>query len=158
MNVNRVFFAGRLTRDPQVRFLPSQSSVCEFTVVSNRRYPKPGGQPGEMTDEATFMDVVAYGAAGQHINQHWRKGKEIYVEGRLKYESWEDKQGGGKRSKVLVVVEKHEFVGAATAVDQQQHAPTPTPPQRPRPAAPTQPRPPLPSSDGAAFQDDDIPF
>jgi single-strand DNA-binding protein len=112
-----MFFAGRLTRDPELKYLPSQSAVANFGVCSNRKYKD--AQNNEH-DEATFMDVIAFGKQAELINTHFRKGKEIYIEGRLKYDTWEDKQGGGKRSKVSIVCERIEFVGAATDVDRQE--------------------------------------
>jgi single-strand DNA-binding protein len=105
---NRVVLMGNLTRDPQLRYLPSQTQVVEFGLAMNRRFK---GSSGEDRDETTFVDVSAFGKTAELINQYFTKGKPILVEGRLKYDQWEDKNGGGKRSKLTVVCESFQFVG-----------------------------------------------
>jgi single-strand DNA-binding protein len=108
MDVNSVFFAGRLTRDPSLRYLPSQSCLTEFGVVANRKYKDANGAEH---DEATFLDCVAYGKQAELINKHFQKGKEIFLIGRIKYDAWEDKTTKQRRSKVMLAVEKFQFVG-----------------------------------------------
>ncbi len=105
---NRVILLGNLTRDPQVKFLPSQMQVAEFGLACNRKFKTASG---EDRDETTFVDVTAFGKQAELINQYFTKGKPIFIEGRLKFDSWEDKNGGGKRSKLTVVVENFQFVG-----------------------------------------------
>src|SRR4029078_6018908 len=105
---NKVILMGNLTRDPQMKYLPSQTAVVEFGLACNRRYKT---QSGEQKEEATFVDCTAFGRTGEVINQYFTKGKPIFIEGRLKYDQWEDKQGGGKRHKLTVVIESFEFVG-----------------------------------------------
>src|SRR5678810_245055 len=105
---NKVILMGNLTRDPQLKYLPSQTAVVEFGLACNRRYKT---QSGEQKEEVTFVDCTAFGRTGEVINQYFTKGKPIFIEGRLKYDSWEDKQGGGKRSKITVVIENFQFVG-----------------------------------------------
>ena len=105
---NKVILMGNLTRDPQMKYLPSQTAVVEFGLACNRRYKT---QSGEQKEEVTFVDCTAFGRTGEVINQYFTKGKPIFIEGRLKYDSWEDKQGGGKRSKITVVIENFQFVG-----------------------------------------------
>jgi single-strand DNA-binding protein len=107
-NYNKVLLMGNLTRDPQLKYLPSQTAVAEFGLAINRRYKT---QAGEDRDETTFVDCSAFGRTGEVINQYFTKGKPIFVEGRLKFDSWEDKNGGGKRSRLTVFVERFEFVG-----------------------------------------------
>jgi single-strand DNA-binding protein len=107
-NYNKVLLMGNLTRDPQLKYLPSQMAVAEFGLAINRRFK---AQSGEDREEVTFVDCSAFGRTGEVINQYFQKGKPIFIEGRLKYDQWEDKQGGGKRSKMSVVVERFEFVG-----------------------------------------------
>jgi single-strand DNA-binding protein len=105
---NRVFLMGNLTRDPQLKYLPSQTAVAEFGLAMNRKFRT---QQGEDREEVTFVDCAAFGKTADVINQYFTKGKPIFIEGRLKYDSWEDKQGGGKRSRLTVVVENFQFIG-----------------------------------------------
>src|SRR3954462_6859432 len=105
---NKVILMGNLTRDPQMKYLPSQTAVVEFGLACNRKYKT---QSGEDKEEVTFVDCTAFGKTGEVINQYFQKGKPIFIEGRLKYDSWEDKQGGGKRSKLVVIVENFQFIG-----------------------------------------------
>ena len=109
MNVNKVFVAGRLVRDPQVKFLPSQTAVAEFGIACNRKFRT---QSGEDREEVVFIDCAAFGKTGETIAKYFTKGKEIFLESRLKYDSWEDKQGGGKRSRITLVVDNFQFVGS----------------------------------------------
>jgi single-strand DNA-binding protein len=105
---NKVFLMGNLTRDPQVKFLPSQTQVAEFGIACNRKFK---GQDGSDREEVTFVDITAFGKTAELINQYFTKGKPIFIEGRLKYDQWDDKNGGGKRSKLTVVVDNFQFIG-----------------------------------------------
>jgi single-strand DNA-binding protein len=105
---NKVMLMGNLTRDPQLKFLPNQTAVAEFGIACNRKFK---GADGAEREEVSFFDITAFGKTGEVINQYFTKGKPIFIEGRLKYDSWEDKNGGGKRSRVTVVVENFVFVG-----------------------------------------------
>src|SRR5688572_8488893 len=108
-NFNRIILAGNLTRDPELRVLPqSQMEVCDFGMAVNHRYKT---QSGEQREEVLFIDCAVFGARAKVVKQYFAKGKPILVEGRLKLDTWEDKQGGGKRSKHSVVVDNFEFVG-----------------------------------------------
>jgi len=108
-NVNKVILIGHLTRDPQVKQLASQTMVAEFGIASSRKFK---GQNGEDREEVCFVDCAAFGKQGEVIGKYCKKGKPLYVEGRLKFDSWDDKNGGGKRSKLSVVVENFQFLGA----------------------------------------------
>ncbi len=106
---NKVILMGNLTRDPQLRYLPANNMpVVDFGLAMNRRWKTP---QGEDRDETTFVDVSAFGKMAETINQYFTKGKPIFIEGRLKFDQWEDKQGGGKRSKLNVVAETFTFIG-----------------------------------------------
>ena len=98
---NRVMLMGNLTRDPQMRFTPSNTAICEFGLACNRKFKTASGEDRE---DVTFVDITAFGRQAEVINQYCRKGKPLFIEGRLKYDTWEDKNGGGKRSKLSVVV------------------------------------------------------
>ena len=106
---NKVVLMGNLTRDPQLKHLPSNLVVDEFGLACNRRYRTAAGEDKE---EVAFVDCTAFGRQAETIGQYCTKGKPLFVEGRLKYDTWDDKQGGGKRSKLSVVVENFQFVGA----------------------------------------------
>jgi single-strand DNA-binding protein len=108
MNINEVRFAGRLTRDPQLKYLPSNTPVAEFGMVANRKFRTGSGEDRE---EATFVDVTAFGKTAETLNQYVGKGDELYVSGRLKFDSWEDRQGGGRRSKLSLIADSFQFVG-----------------------------------------------
>src|SRR5215210_3459607 len=105
---NQVILMGNLTRDPQLKFLPSQTPVAEFGVACNRKFTT---AQGEQREEVTFVDCTAFGKTAENINKYFTKGKPIFIDGRLKYDQWEDKQGGGKRSKLTVVVNNFQFIG-----------------------------------------------
>ena len=107
---NKVFLMGNLTRDPQVKHLPSQMVVAEFGLAVNRRYKT---ATGEDKEEVAFVDCTAFGRQAETISQFCTKGKPIFVEGRLKFDTWDDKGGAGKRSKLTVVVENFQFLGRA---------------------------------------------
>ena len=105
---NKVFLMGNLTRDPQVKHLPSQMVVVEFGLAVNRKYKTADGVDKE---EVAFVDCTAFGRQAETISQYCTKGKPIFVEGRLKFDTWDDRAGGGKRSKLTVVVENFQFLG-----------------------------------------------
>jgi single-strand DNA-binding protein len=105
---NRVTLMGNLTRDPQIKHLPNNTTVADFGLAMNRHYKTAGGEDRE---EVCFIDCSAFGRQADVIGQYCRKGKPLFVEGRLKYDQWDDKTSGAKRSKVSVVVENFQFVG-----------------------------------------------
>lgn len=107
---NKVLLMGNLTRDPEVRSLPSGQTVTELGVASNRTYTA-GGPGGEKKEEVTFVDVTFWGKAGEVIAQYLNKGDPIFIEGRLNFRQWEAKDGSGKRSKLSVTGENFQFVG-----------------------------------------------
>lgn len=105
---NKVILMGHMTRDPQLRYTPGQVAVVEFGIAMNRKWKT---DKGEEREEVTFVDCTAWARIGEVINQYFTKGKPIFIEGRLKLDQWEDKNGGGRRSKLSVVVESFTFVG-----------------------------------------------
>ena len=171
-NLNRVLLIGNLTRDPQLKFTPSQQAVCDIGVAVNRRYKT---AQGEDREEVTFIDCTAWGKQAEVINQYMTKGKPIFIEGRLKLDQWEDKQGGGKRSKMSVVIENFQFLGSRDGgqgggqgggdqsrsyengdqrPQQQQRGPA----RQPQHAAASKPAPEQPFGEEQSFREDDIPF
>ena len=105
---NKVILIGNLTRDPEIKYLPSGMAVCDFDIAVNRKYRTKDGQKGEDT---TFVQCKAWDKKAEFVAEWFKKGKLILVEGRLNQESWEDKQTGAKRSKLNVVGENFSFVG-----------------------------------------------
>jgi single-strand DNA-binding protein len=106
---NKVILLGNLTRDPEVRSLPSGQTVTEIGVASNRTYTV-GGPGGEKKEEVTYVDVSFWGRAGELIAQYLHRGDPIFIEGRLHFRQWEAKDGG-KRSKLSVTGENFQFIG-----------------------------------------------
>ena len=104
--MNKVILLGKLTRDPEVRHTPNNSAVGQFSVAINRKWRDKSGQ---MQEEVTFVDCEAWGKTAENIAKFFSKGKTIIIEGRLKLDQWEDKNGGGRRSKLKVVVELFYF-------------------------------------------------
>jgi len=102
---NRVTLMGNLTRDPQVKQLPT-TTVAEFGLAMSRRFK---ASDGEDREEVCFVDCSAFGRQAETIAQYCTKGRPLFVEGRLKYDSWDDRSGN-KRSKVSVVVENFQFI------------------------------------------------
>jgi single-strand DNA-binding protein len=164
-SVNRVTLIGNLTRDPQLKYLPSQTAVAEFGMAMNRKFKS---ATGEDREEVCFVDCSAFGKAAEIINQYCQKGKLLYVEGRLKFDTWEDKQGGGKRSKHTVVVENFQFLGGregggggappADSGGEDQTRAAGRPPQRNAPRAQQASPQDSPIGDEKQFGDSDIPF
>src|SRR5207248_10883996 len=108
-NYNKVILVGNLTRDPQLKYLPSQMAVVDFGLAVNHRYRT---KTGEDREEVCFIDCSCFGKGAEIINQYCQKGRPLLVEGRLKYDTWEDKQGGGKRSKHSVVIDNFQLLGS----------------------------------------------
>jgi len=116
---NRVILLGNLTRDPQLRYLPNNTAVCDFGVACNRRWRD---RDGNQREDVCFVDVSAFGRQGETINQYMSKGRQILIEGRLKFDTW-TAQDGSKRSKHSVVVENFTFVGSREGGPQERGAP-----------------------------------
>jgi single-strand DNA-binding protein len=105
---NRVILIGNLTRDPELRTTNKGTAICQFGLAINRQFKDESGQS---RDETTFVDIEAWGRQGETIAKYCTKGRPLFVEGRLKLDSWEDKQSGQKRSKLKVVLEGFQFLG-----------------------------------------------
>ena len=106
-NYNKVILIGNLTREPQLSYLPSQTSVCEFGMAINRVFKKQDGSEGK---ETCYVDCQMFGKRAETVNKYFKKGDPIFVEGRLKFDQW-NAQDGSKKSKLRVFVENFEFVG-----------------------------------------------
>jgi single-strand DNA-binding protein len=104
--VNRVILLGNLTRDPELSYLPSQTAVCNFGLAMNRKFKKQDGSQGE---EVCFVDVAAFAKAAETLTKYLKKGQLVYIEGRLKFDSWQA-EDGSKRNKLKVIVEQFQFI------------------------------------------------
>lgn len=111
---SKAIIAGNLTRDPELRSTPNGANVCSFSVAVNRTFKDAGG---EQKEDVSFIDCSAWGKLGEMIAQYAKKGSGVLVSGRLSQRSWEDKNGGGKRSRTEIVVEDFNFTGSAPTRD-----------------------------------------
>ncbi len=158
---NRVFLLGNLTRDPELRYTPKGTAVVKLGLAVNRTWRD---ETGATKEEVTFVDVDAFGRQAETLAQYMRKGRPLFVEGRLRLDSWEDKQTNQKRSKLGVVLESFQFLDfGGRQGDENGAAPRQSRPaaQVPvangaaaaKPAAPVPPQPEEPP-----IEEDDVPF
>ncbi len=108
-NFNKVILLGNLTRDVEVRFSQNELAIGKFGMAVNRQTTT---RDGEKRESTCFVDLTAFGRQAEILQQYVGKGSPLFVEGRLEYSTWEAKDGGGKRSKLEVIVENFQFVGA----------------------------------------------
>ena len=108
-NVNRVFLMGNLTRDPELRYIPSGTAVANFTIAVNRVYST---QTGEKKEEVCFVRIVVWGRRAEVCGEYLSKGSPAFVEGRLRSRSWQA-QDGQNRSTIEVVADNVQFLGGA---------------------------------------------
>ncbi|HZL44780.1 MAG TPA: single-stranded DNA-binding protein [Opitutaceae bacterium] len=168
--LNKVLLIGNLTRDPELRVTPKGTAICQFGLAVNRQYKD---ESGATRDETAFIDIEAWGKQGELVSKYLQKGSPAFIEGRLRFDSWEDKQSGQKRNKLKVVLENVQFLsrgggsgsgggggGAAAASAGSGEAPVVAGADEP-PAEPVSPparaasRPPEP---GPQKVEDDVPF
>jgi single-strand DNA-binding protein len=107
-NLNRVLLIGNLTRDPEIRYTPKGTAVAEIGVAVNRVF---SGEDGEKREEVTFVDVTLWSRLAEIAEQYLKKGRSVFIEGRLQLDSWDDKQTGQKRSRLRVVGENLQMLG-----------------------------------------------
>ena len=111
---NRLIMVGNLTRDPELRQLASGASVCRLNVASNRQFKN--RQTGVMTQEVCFVDVDVWGAQAESCNQYLAKGRAILLEGRLKFDTWQDAEGQN-RSKHSIVADRVVFLSQGQSAE-----------------------------------------
>ena len=104
---NKVILMGNLTRDPELRYTPKGTAIARIGLAVNRVWKT---ETGESKEEVTFVDCDAYGKTGETIGQYLKKGRPILIEGRLRYDTWEDKQTKQKKNKLSVVLENFQFL------------------------------------------------
>jgi single-strand DNA-binding protein len=147
---NRVILAGNLTRDPELRYTPKGTAVARLGIAVNRQWKT---DTGEQKEEVTFVDVDAFGRQAEVIGQYLKKGRPILIEGRLKYDTWDDKQTSQKRSKLTVVLESFQFLDSGSGRGEGGSAGAPAA-KRPAAAAETA----GPAEAESPPVDDDVPF
>jgi len=108
-NLNKVFLMGNLTRDPELRYTSGGTSVCTLRLAVNRRFTT---RQGENRDETLFIDVTVWGKQAEVCSQYLSKGRPIFIEGRLRQDTWTTNEGQ-KRSKINVVADNFQFLGGA---------------------------------------------
>jgi single-strand DNA-binding protein len=160
--LNKVLLIGNLTRDPELRVTPKGTAICQFGLAVNRQFKD---ESGATRDETAFIDIEAWGKQGELVSKYLQKGSPAFIEGRLKFDSWEDKQSGQKRNKLKVVLENVQFLSrgggaasagpagaeapSAAAGTEEPHAEPLSPPARPGTSA---------SGPGPQKFEDDVPF
>jgi single-strand DNA-binding protein len=107
-SLNKVMLIGNLTRDPEVRYTPKGSAVCDMAIAVNRRYLNEN--TGERVEEVTYLDIVLWNKQAELAGQYLAKGRSVFIEGRLQMDTWEDKATGQKRSKIRIVCENMQFL------------------------------------------------
>ena len=147
-NLNRVIITGNLTRDPELRNLPSGTSICNLRVAVNSR--RKDNQTGEWVDKPNYFDVTVWGAQGENCAQYLSKGRPVAIDGRLDWSEWEDQQGN-KRQSVDIIADSVQVLGSREGSENggrftpQSDVPADTGDFEPAPAS-------------ARGPDDDIPF
>ena len=147
---NKVILMGNLTRDPELRYTPKGTAVTKIGLAVNRVWKT---ETGETKEEVTFVDIDIFGRTAENVSQYMRKGSPLLVEGRLRLDTWDDKQTNQKRSKLTVVGETVQFLNSRPAEGGAGEA-------RPRPAAAAPaPKPPAEAHDAEVPPaEDDVPF
>ena len=106
---NKVILLGNLTRDPEIRYTPKGSAVCDLGIAINRQYTL---ENGERREEVTYVDVVLWARLAEIAAEYLKKGRPVFIEGRLQLDTWDDKQSGQKRSKLRVIGENMQMLGS----------------------------------------------
>jgi single-strand DNA-binding protein len=108
-NINRVVLVGNLTRDPEMKHLPSGTALCSLRIAVNTRRKDESGQ---WTDKPNYFDVSVWGAQGESCAQYLAKGRPVAIDGRLEWREWEASDGSGKRQAVEIVADNVQFLGS----------------------------------------------
>lgn len=137
-NFNKVVLVGNLTRDPELRFTAKGSAVGDLAIAINRSFQSDGG---EKREETTFVDIKVWSKTAENCGKFLKKGASVLVEGRLQTDQWEDKQSGQKRTKLVVVGDRVEFLSGKSGNEASGYAAAPRP-----------------ANKSNEFDDDDIPF
>jgi len=159
-NLNKVMLMGNLTRDPEIKYTPKGTAIADIGLAVNRNYTT---DSGEKREEVTFVDVTLWGRVAEIVGEYCKKGRPLFVEGRLQLDTWDDKATGQKRSKLKIVGENIQLLGSregggggggeggGSAPSGESRS---APQQRRAPAAPPRP----PADPDLDVQADDVPF
>jgi len=107
-SLNKVMIIGNLTRDPEIKYTPKGTAIADIGLAVNRNYTT---ESGEKREEVTFIDVTLWGRTAEIVGEYCKKGRPLFVEGRLQLDTWDDKQTGQKRSKLKVVGDNIQLLG-----------------------------------------------
>ena len=154
-NLNRVLLIGNLTRDPELRYTPKGTAVTEIGLAVNRIY---SGEDGEKKEETTFVDVTLWARQAEIAGQYLKKGRPVFIEGRLQLDTWDDKQTGQKRSRLRVVAENLQLLGNRQDSEGSSSFSSSSPAPRRGPSAPAPSPKPEPRDPDLDAEPDDIPF
>ena len=113
-NINRVVLVGNLTRDPEMKHLPSGTALCSLRIAVNTRRKDESGQ---WTDKPNYFDVSVWGNQGESCAQYLSKGRPVAIDGRLEWREWEATDGSGKRQAVEIVADNVQFLGSRSDGD-----------------------------------------
>ena len=153
-SLNRVFLIGNLTRDPELRYLPSGQAVTTFTIAINRVY---NAASGERKEDTSFIRIVVWARRAEVCNEYLRKGSPVFVEGRLQSRTWEA-QDGTKRSSVEVVANNVQFLGRGGAREAAPEVQLPSEPLDEEAAEPAKKEGPVEISKDELSPDEEVPF
>lgn len=158
-NLNKVMLMGNLTRDPEIKYTPKGTAIADIGLAVNRNYTT---DSGEKREEVTFVDVTLWGRVAEIVGEYCKKGRPLFVEGRLQLDTWDDKATGQKRSKLKIVGENIQLLGSREggggggegggSAPSGEHRSAPQ--QRRAPATPPRP----PADPDLDVQADDVPF
>jgi single-strand DNA-binding protein len=161
-NLNKVMLMGNITRDIELRTIPSGQSIAQIGLAINRSWTS---ADGEKREEVTWVDCEAWGKTAEIMHKYLAKGRPVYIEGRLKLDQWDDKESGQKRSKMKVVIDAFQFIdskgggqgGGGGGGGGEEGGYVQTPSRTPGRAA-NNPRPAAPRAQAEEMNPDDIPF
>ncbi len=102
-DLNKVLLAARLTHDPEARVLPNGTAMCKFRLAHSRKFRT---KEGEQKEETLFINATCWGKTAEYVRDHYKKGRPVLIEGRLKFDEWEDKTSGQKRSTIEITAER----------------------------------------------------
>ena len=114
-NINRVILTGNLTKDPELRSLPSGTAVCRLRLACNTR--RKDASSGDWVDKPNFFDVTVWGKQGENCAQYLSKGRPVAIDGRLEWREWEAQDGSGKRQAVEIIADSVQFLGSRDSAD-----------------------------------------
>ena len=151
-NFNKVILIGNLTRDPELRYTPKGTAIAKIGLAINRTWKT---ETGETKEEVTFVDIDAFGRQAETLGQYMKKGRPIMIEGRLKLDTWDDKQTNQKRSRLGVVMETFQFLDFNKSAE---GTGAPLPPKNRQPQSAGSEAEPPPPDAAASPEEDDVPF